>query len=355
MTRTTPPRPALVDAVLPRLTPLARTATRLHPRPGSPTVRDSSVGGPLLWPAGEPWPYCDGPHEQGVTFVRGARAPKPATSVEDVRLQRRIMAEAASRSPDNPHFPEYTSEEKAALDRIQAGHPWPEGPVPLLSVAQLFTRDIPQLRAPEESDLLQILWCPFDHGWEPYPRTALYWRIAADISDVLTRIPEPFLAEDQEYVPEPCMLHPEEVTEYPNLLEVDEDLREQVSRWCRQQLPGTDVDSPFEAPPEDFYQKELSTAPGWKVGGWPTWGRTDPYHQRCPACGSELAPLLTIASVEWDPSTRSWIPYEDQADAVPGAYPDLGEPAMVRINDNDQLQLYACAKFPAHPHVAQVQ
>jgi hypothetical protein len=61
MTRTTPPRPADVAEVLPQLAPLARTATRLHPRPGSPTACDGSAGGPLLWPAGEPWPHCDGP------------------------------------------------------------------------------------------------------------------------------------------------------------------------------------------------------------------------------------------------------------------------------------------------------
>lgn len=61
--RTTPPRAVDVTAVFPELTPLARTATRLHPRPGIPTPYDSSVGGPLLWPADEPWPHCDALHE----------------------------------------------------------------------------------------------------------------------------------------------------------------------------------------------------------------------------------------------------------------------------------------------------
>ncbi|MFD0032359.1 hypothetical protein ACFVJK_29605, partial [Streptomyces sp. NPDC127172] len=42
---TTPPRPFDVTALFPQLAPLARTATRLHPRPGSPTAHDSSVGG----------------------------------------------------------------------------------------------------------------------------------------------------------------------------------------------------------------------------------------------------------------------------------------------------------------------
>ncbi|MFI8211135.1 hypothetical protein ACIF82_17835, partial [Streptomyces werraensis] len=45
MSFTTPPRPVDVTALFPQLAPLARTATRLHPRPGSPTVHDSSVGG----------------------------------------------------------------------------------------------------------------------------------------------------------------------------------------------------------------------------------------------------------------------------------------------------------------------
>src|SRR4051812_37217836 len=35
--RTTPPRPFDVTALFPQLAPMARSATRLHPRPGSPT------------------------------------------------------------------------------------------------------------------------------------------------------------------------------------------------------------------------------------------------------------------------------------------------------------------------------
>lgn len=53
MSFTTPPRPLDVTVLFPQLAPLARTATRLHPRPGSPSVHDSSVGGPLLGPADE--------------------------------------------------------------------------------------------------------------------------------------------------------------------------------------------------------------------------------------------------------------------------------------------------------------
>lgn len=48
--RTTPPRPLDVEAAFPALAAHRRTATRMHPRPGTPTVRDSSVAGPVLWP-----------------------------------------------------------------------------------------------------------------------------------------------------------------------------------------------------------------------------------------------------------------------------------------------------------------
>ncbi|MFJ9767699.1 hypothetical protein ACIRUY_28130, partial [Streptomyces erythrochromogenes] len=62
MRRTTPPRPIDVTAVLPQLAPLARPAIRLHPRPGSPTPLDSSVGG---GPRGGPPPPPPPPPRPG--------------------------------------------------------------------------------------------------------------------------------------------------------------------------------------------------------------------------------------------------------------------------------------------------
>jgi hypothetical protein len=46
MSFTTPQRPFDVTALIPQLAPLARTATRLHPRPGSSTVHDSTEADP---------------------------------------------------------------------------------------------------------------------------------------------------------------------------------------------------------------------------------------------------------------------------------------------------------------------
>ncbi|GAA2010173.1 hypothetical protein GCM10009839_00020 [Catenulispora yoronensis] len=58
-------------------------------------------------------------------------------------------------------------------------------------MAQLHTRDIPTLHPPTEANLLQVLWCPFDHPPEPKPKTALFWRSTTTITDTLTTPPEP--------------------------------------------------------------------------------------------------------------------------------------------------------------------
>ncbi|TJZ54251.1 DUF1963 domain-containing protein [Streptomyces piniterrae] len=88
-----------VEQLFPELASLQRQTVRLHPRAGSPTSRDSSVGGPLLWPEQDPWSAC--PEHPG--------------------------------SPMVPVLQLYAAD---ALDLV----PFPPG-----------------------CDLLQVLWCPRDH------------------------------------------------------------------------------------------------------------------------------------------------------------------------------------------------
>ncbi|MFF8678372.1 hypothetical protein ACF07F_10775 [Streptomyces sp. NPDC015237] len=338
MSRTTPPRPFDVTALFPQLAPLARTATRLHPRAGSPSRHDSSVGGPLLWPAGEPWPYCDGPHEWD-----GVNEP---TSPEDVRVQRRINEAAASG---------YTPEERAVLERIKAGRPWPEGPVAMLPVAQLYVRDVPLLRPPGRAgaDLLQVLWCPFDHP--THPRTALYWRSAAEVTDVLGSPPEPSAVQLSDYVPQPCLLSPEEVTEYPHFLELDKESQGRLADWSSWEAAGDAVDSAYSVAPQEFYTSHLSVSPGWKAGGWSRWGVTDPVPRTCSACGTGMDPLLTIASTEWNKGTASWAPEGDQArDPLPPGVPPANYTRVV-VAGGYALQLHVCPVDADHPHLELVQ
>ncbi|MFD4532114.1 hypothetical protein ACFWNL_14770 [Kitasatospora sp. NPDC058397] len=358
MTRTTPPRPDDIVAAFPRLAPLARTATRLHPRPGSPSPRESSVGGPLLWPATEPWPHCEGTHRVPAVL--------PATSPADVRLLREIRAAARSR-PAGART--YTPQERAVLDRAGAGRPCPQGPVAMLAVAQLYVREVPDLRPPEGADLLQVLWCPFDHpfehpfdySWESMPRTELFWRSATAVGEVLTAPPQPPAIQYEDYLPQPCLVSPEQVTEYPLAVELDPDLRAQVRAWSARRKTGAKPGSAYDGAEDGYYDWELSVAPGWKAGGWAPWSFTDPAPQYCRACGCRMDPMLTIATTEWRADVRSWIPYEDRAGATQAGAtrdavrPDPAAPTMITVGDGYNQQIYACPAAPEHPHAALLQ
>jgi hypothetical protein len=257
----------------------------------------------------------------------------------------------------------------------------------MLPVAQLYARDVPGLRAPAGADLLQVLWCGFDHAEDAMPRTVLFWRSADSVTEILTAPPEPEKVQRSDYVPEPCTLDPEQVTEYPVALELDSDLREQVELWCIRHSTGTEPDieeyraRKYQAE-SALYDAELSVAPGWKVGGWTGWGLSDPYDQPCPACGTPTEPLLTIAGSEWDAGTHSWVPYEDQDAVVPDTDPwDLPEPRshqeaeererarneayarQLAVQDPTGVQIgrgynqviRTCPASPDHPHVQLMQ
>ncbi|MET7737755.1 hypothetical protein ABZT02_41640 [Streptomyces sp. NPDC005402] len=341
MTRTTPPRPADIAAAFPELIPLARTATRLHPRPGSPSPRDSSVGGPLLWPAHEPWPHCDGPHWASDLL--------PARSPADVRQLRRLEEAARAGLP-------HTLQEQAEMARIKAGHPTPTGPIAMLALAQLYVHDVPVLRRPGEADLLQVLWCPFDHGEQNMPRTELLWRSSTEVTDVLTPTPEPDAVQYGDYLPEPCPVDSEQIVEYPAAAELDEELRRRVAEWSTRQTAGAGPGGLYDGAQELFYDHELSLAPGWKAGGWAPWSVTDPHPRYCTVCRSRMEPMLTVASYEWQPDGPSWVPYEDRAAAAsPTVYPTLANPTRINLAGGYNQQIYSCPASPEHPHATLLQ
>ncbi len=194
------------------------------------------------------------------------------------------------------------------MNRIEVGLPTPDGLVALLPVAQLYARDVPALAWPVDSDLLQVLWCPFDHGVENMPKATLHWRSAASVDEVLTVVPEPEAVQYGDYVPEPCLLEPEQVAEYPTAVELPGELRARVREWSARQKAGAASGSDYEGEEEYFYDRELSGIPGWKVGGWSPWSVTDPRSLYCAVCGTIMRPLLTIASYEWKPGGDSSTP-----------------------------------------------
>ncbi|QLE75736.1 hypothetical protein FGW37_32820 [Streptomyces rectiverticillatus] len=326
MTRTTPPRPLDVAAELPELAGLARTATRLHPRRGAPTVHDSSVGGPLLWPASEPWPMYEPVH--------GAYG--PLTTLADIHSLRRISAQARSR-PRAPGEGGPTERETEVIDRIRAGYAvelLPEGPLPLIPLVQLYARDVPGLPCPEGTDVLQVLWSPFDEIEGCSGAVQLRWRRSSDVREILAEPPEPAYVDQSDHVPTPCVLHPEQVREFPPVHLLTDEQAKRVEVWAEERS----VD----------YQGALSVAPGWKLGGWPAHftyrypARSD--ELQCGECGGPVEALLTVDSSEWDGSSRSWRPVED-VDGHPYA---TCTPTVVTVGRGCTLQIYACVGSPSH-------
>ncbi|MER7624532.1 hypothetical protein [Streptomyces sp. NPDC126503] len=353
--RTTPPRPYDVEALFPVLAsaPYRRTATRLHPRQGTPRPDRSSVGGPLLWPAGEPWPVCTATHPKATGHL-----------LSDVRLRRRVLDAARGR--------DLTAAEHRLLAGTGPGRhasaPRDGDPLPMLAVAQLFARDVPDLACPEGYDLLQVLWCPFEaHGPDRTVGVELRWRCAAEVGAVLVPQPEPPVAGRAECVPTPCVVHPERVVEHAYLELLPEEVQEEIAAWEEGLLDDEHDEEPDPVPPahatyeeyaaamaeararepEEYdYMSDLSVAPGWKVGGFASWHLTGPAPVDCAVCGTAMPPLLTVAAWECDGASRSWLPVEDREAADD---PRVIDPAGVYLG-RGLLRVHTCPADPAHPH-----
>ncbi|MFF4341195.1 hypothetical protein ACFY00_14815 [Kitasatospora sp. NPDC001540] len=340
MTRTTPPRPSDVEALFPQLAHHRGVTTRLHPRAGRPDASVSSVGGPLLWPADEPWPVCTEPHRRG----RGHR-------IADIRQRRRLLAQAWARDA----APGPTDDERALLKELGRRHRLPDiadtDPVPLVGLVQLYRRDVPGLPVgPDDRDLLQVLWCPFEaHGPSGHDLDLrVVWRRSEQVREPRGAAPEPLLVGFEGAVPEPCVLHPEQVTTYPYAGTLPARLQARIDAWERKQERKADKDPDAEAL---TYQHDLSIPPGYRVGGFASWHGTDPYAVACAVCGAPMALLLTLDSHEWDGCT-SWMPVEDRL--LPGHLQDPC-PARLAFGRYGLLNVFACPAGPGHPHRWSIQ
>ncbi|MDA1359359.1 hypothetical protein O1R50_06985 [Glycomyces luteolus] len=335
---TTPDRPFDLVAMFPELTTLARTAVRLHPRHGNPTAEHSSIGGPLLWPDDEPWPTCSGPHEWD-----------SLETLDEVFEDRRIKDLAWS-TPGGGTPDSFTTEEQAFLDSLgepgrgdSRGDEFQTAEAPLLPVAQLFTRDVPGLPFRERFDLLQVLWCPYDHP-ETGPYGAYEPAVHLRLRDTSRSVLRPVyparntLVGFKDYVPSPCVLAPEEVTEFPHTDLLSPELREEIKATTER--------------PEAFDYHDNALAPGWKVNGHGArWWIIDAFDVRC-ECGAEAKPLLTAATGGLDSPTSHWRPLEerDGAAEAPKRYGSVD----VYLGRGYDLQIFHCGLDPEHPPVMEM-
>ncbi|MFG2786663.1 hypothetical protein [Streptomyces sp. NPDC048419] len=338
MTRTTPPRPFDIEAEFPELAGYRKICTRLHPRRGTPGPFQSSIGGPFLWPADEPWPTC-----------RAAHPRDSGRRIDDIRQERRLLDAAWNRSPQSGP----TDEERETLAQLRLEHHVPglrdTDAIPLLPLAQLFAKDIPDLIVPEGHDVLQVLWCPFSaHGRQATPEVHLRWRKPSECTP-LVNPPSPEVIGDEGYVPEPCTLDPEQVVEHEWAELLSETLQRRIEEWEEEIEDETGEESANRG---HFltYDGDHSIAPGWKVGGYAAWGVTGPHAILC-SCGAPMELLLAINSAEWG-GTNSWVPLEDRARI--GTH-DANVPTQVRVGRGGSLNIFICPAYPMHEHALSLQ
>ncbi|MFD7491155.1 hypothetical protein ACFV8T_01835 [Streptomyces sp. NPDC059832] len=324
MTRTTPARPVSVEAVFPELALYRGRTTRLHPRPGRPDMHDSHVGGPMLWPEDEPWPVCREPHQR---------------ETEGYAPDEILGARTAGAWPPSRPWP-------------GAGTPGEDGPVPFVGLAQLFRRDVPGLASgPDDADLVQLFRCPFTHGPYLERRYRLRWRRARETERAerfLTAPPEVPLLRWEHELPEPCVLHPEEVDTYPWAEDdtLPAPLIARIDAWDDAQASEHGRDAPN-------YQSALSIPPGWRVGGFPSWASTGPMAIDCASCATPMRLLLTAGGDEMDADSHSWVPLEDRDPSLRGkpsirGGPSVAQPTRLRFGRDRDLHVFTCPAEPGH-------
>lgn len=201
-----------------------------------------------MWPADEPWPVCSAEH----------------------------------------YDPDTTSRLEPAA--------------PMAPIVQVRRVDVPGLPFPEGTDLLQVVWCPYAHGTYCYPLPLVYWRDSRTIREV-GPMPAPSAAGLPDgWYPAPCVIHPEQVTEYPRN-DLSWDLEDALEDRFEALLAETGL----------RYSSHLADAPGIKLGGYPGW-RQEPCWPDCETCGGRMEHLLTVTEGEFDnESWRTWLPEEDRA------------------------------------------
>lgn len=264
---TTRPIPAELMVAFPGLQP--RETVRLHPTPGSAPLDASKMGGEILWPEDERWPVC-GEH----------------MSV-------------------------------------------------LVPVLQIRKDDVPELGFPADTDLYQLLWCPTFHREHTGPLSRTFWRRCRGILSVgpTPAPPGRFTSDlgevDPWYLPQPCRLNPERVTELPSAFDLDPMLVEEIDEWLLGHLdqwfaegrvaePTTELVERFEGHPPPLYSWHFSVAPGTKIGGYVNWVQFSNW-PRCER-NHRMDHLLSVMNYESDPGDwLRWLPEEYEGESLAGA------------------------------------
>jgi hypothetical protein len=227
--------------------------------------------------------------------------------------------------------------------------PWPtceEHHIPYVPVLQLRAEDFPEVEFRPGADLMQLLWCPRDH--EMWMRPALFWRSRAAVLRLREAMPSAERAYPG-YVPLPCRLFPERVTEYPSHNELPPGLARKLEEWDRRggKMPGI----------YKLYLEALSTYLGCKAGGYADWPMGDETPS-CRGCGRRMDLLLTLGNSEghWKEAVpvQEWPLHADRRKNERAIENAANAPGFQFIGEGNFF-LFICRRCPDWPvrHVTQ--
>jgi hypothetical protein len=277
--------------------------------------------------------------EQHLELLHGFRVPptatrttpKPPADVLMAAPELKALVKVAVRL-----HPRYSDEPRPDESKLggrflwPAAEPWPtcdEHGGPFVPVLQLRAEDAPpNVAYLPDTDLLQLLWCPRDHGTDRV-KPSVVWRKRADVTGP-TADPPPTDRALTGYVPVPCRVFPERVMEFPPSAMLPETVRGKVAG-----LTG--------------YDELLSVCPGTKVGGWP-WGATKEQTTACDRCRRPTDFLLAVSGAEWGESNRTrWMPAEEQAVRSPEADRGYGRAAGLALDR--PVNVFVCRRCDGWP------
>jgi hypothetical protein len=293
--RTTQPPRINVEAFFPELFDFRKNAVRLFPRPKLfISVNNSKLGGNIIWPEEESWPYCP---VHNVPFVAL------------IQLTKKDVPELGF---------------KQAMDVFQIlWCPHSHNECDCLPAHRIYWRDSAQVK-----------------------------QSLSSIPDIVVN--EKFIPTDSgEFIPTQCCFYPERIVEYPGYEELPQNLQEKLTQWNILDIPGIDElgenwdNVPF-GPGGWFYNIELSVSGGTKIGGYPEWIQY-PDYPVC-SCGKTMEHLLSISSLETvlGNPTQRWIPLEEKHLSEDERY-GLHYGTKLMFGDGGIVYIFICRSCEAWP------
>lgn len=203
---------------------------RLHPRLAVLAPNASKIGGMILWPSGEKWPYCAQPS----------------------------FSEAFLREYGGPELEVFTARHNCHFEAL----------------LQLRKDEYPAIAFPQGTDLMQVLFCPHQHldvECDVEPAYRVFWRREAEVSGALAAAPQipdfPGRRPIRECRFGPSSaLHPEKYPDYAEFWDCAPEVQQAIGDWRPPVLP-TDwnavVPESYERP-QNFFSRLMQLFWAWR-------------------------------------------------------------------------------------------